>query len=132
MDSLLQSNLACFYKQECIDKLRYHLFPSLPMEVLALDSSLPTNYTKHSTINELINNLMIEQWNVSVTYENYYNHCQPTECSYTIMTRQNVIYIVINLFVIGFFLNIILQFLVLRLVKLIMYWFGKSRINVES
>jgi hypothetical protein len=89
------------------------------MNMTALDSSLPSNYSTNSTIRNLIDNLMIERWNASPIYERYYNECQPTHCTHTVETRNDVLYIVTTLFAIAGGLITVLKFVVPRLVKLI-------------
>jgi hypothetical protein len=37
---------------------------------------------------------MIEQWNSETSYEDYFNECQPDQCSATYVHRGNVIYII--------------------------------------
>jgi hypothetical protein len=119
IESLLQSTLECFYNQQCIDELQVYLSSSPRMDVTALNSSLPSNYSTDSTVQNLVNNLMIEQWNPSSMYERYYNECQPTQCVYNFQTRNNVIYIVTTLFGIVGGLSTVLKFILPRLVKIL-------------
>ncbi len=119
IESLLQSSLECFYNQSCIDKLRAYLPSSAPMKETMLDSSLPSHYFINSTIEDLVDHLMIEQWNASPIYEKYYNGCQPTQCTYTDETRNDVLYIVTTLFGIVGGLITVLKFIVPRLVKIL-------------
>ncbi len=119
IESLLQSTLECFYDQNCIDALQVSFSSSSPMKVSALNSSLPSSYSEHSTIKDLVDNLMIEQWNASPIYEKYYNQCQPTRCTYTVKTRNDVIYIVTTLFGIAGGLITALELILPRLVKII-------------
>jgi hypothetical protein len=119
IESLLRSTLKCFYDQNCIDALQVSFSSSSPMKVNALNSSLPSNYSKNSTIKDLVDNLMIEQWNASPIYENYYNQCQPARCTYTVKTRNDVIYIVTTLFGIAGGLTTVLKLIIPRLVKII-------------
>ena len=37
---------------------------------------------------------MIEQWNYQTSYQDYFNQCQPDECSVTYVHRGNVPYII--------------------------------------
>jgi SNF family Na+-dependent transporter len=37
---------------------------------------------------------MIEQWNNETFYQNYFNQCQPDECSATYVNRGNILYII--------------------------------------
>ncbi len=118
IESLLQSTLECFFNQQCIDQLQGYISPSSSMMVTALDLSLPSLYSTNSTIQELVDSLMIEQWNVSVNYEKYYNECRPIQCIYTFETRNDLIYIVTTLFAIAGGLTTVLKFILPRLMKL--------------
>ncbi len=117
IESLLQSSLKCFYDQWCIDKVESYIV-SVPMTVVALDESVPSLYSVDSTIQELVDNLMIEEWNVLMMYETYYNECQPIQCSYKVARKNDVIYIVTTLFGIAGGLTTTLKLIVPRLVKL--------------
>jgi hypothetical protein len=119
IESLLQSTLECFYNQQCIDGLQRQISSSPSVSVTALDKSLPSVYFMDSTIGELLNNLMIEQWNVSPIFENYYNACHPIKCTYTLEMNNNLIYIITTLFGIAGGLITVLQFVVPQLVKLV-------------
>jgi hypothetical protein len=61
---------------------------------------------------------MIEEWNVLMMYETYYNECQPIQCSYKVARKNDVIYIVTTLFGIAGGLTTTLKLIVPRLVKL--------------
>jgi hypothetical protein len=87
--------------------------------VTALNESLPSVYLKNSTIKELLDNLMIEQWNFLSIFEKYYNQCKPIKCIYTFETNNDIIYIVTILSGIVGGLNTVLIFIVPRLVKLV-------------
>jgi hypothetical protein len=120
IESLLQSNLECFYNQQCIDHLRVYIAPSWSMKnVTALDSSLPSNYSKTSTIKDLVDSLMIETWKPSTMYDRYYNECQPTQCTYSVETRNDAIYIITTLFGIVGGLITVLKLIVPRLVRIL-------------
>jgi hypothetical protein len=43
------------------------------MTITALDTSLSSRFLKNSTIEDLLDELMIEEWNPSIMYENYFN-----------------------------------------------------------
>jgi hypothetical protein len=130
IESLLQSTLECFYSQQCIDKLQRYLNSSSSINVRALDESLPSVYSVNSTIQKLVDNLMIELWNVSTIYERYYTECQPTQCTYTLQRRNDVIYIFTILFEIAGGLTTALELIMPRLVKIIMYCIRKRTIRV--
>ena len=129
VESLFQSNFECFYDQECVDKFK-SCFPSLSsMNVTALDASL-TSYPKNSTIKYLIDNLMIEQWNNVTVFEDYYNECQPMQCTYTFETHHDIVYIFTTLFGIVGGLATILELVVPRSLKIIAYCIRKRRTRI--
>ncbi len=118
VDSLLQSTLECFYHQRCIDELKSNLSSLSSINLAALDASL-SNYSENSTIKKLVDNLMIEQWSVSHIFKNYYNECQPIQCTYTLETNNDVIYIFTTLFGIAGGLTTVLRLILPRLIGLI-------------
>jgi hypothetical protein len=127
--SLLQSNLECFYDQDCVDKLKSYFLSSSSMNVAALDESL-SKYSKNSTIQELVDNLMIEQWNAPPIFEKYYNECLPMQCTYTFETKNDVIYIFTTLFGIVGGLTTVLKLLIPRLVNIIVCCIRKQRTRI--
>jgi hypothetical protein len=116
---LFQSTLECFYNQQCIDEIiNYRYFPP-SISVQPLDLSLFSQYSPTSTVQEIINNLMIDYWNASPIYERYYNECQPIQCIYTYETRNDLIYIVTTLFGIAGGLTTVLKLILPRLINLL-------------
>ena len=94
IEALLQSDLQCFYDQTCIDNLQSYFQVSSIMNVTALDMSLSNHFLENATIESVLNELMVEEWNSSSMYDKYYNECQPKQCSYTRTTKNSAIYIV--------------------------------------
>ncbi len=129
IESLLQSSLECFYDQQCIDTLRRYLMSSSSVNVIPLDASF-SRYSENSTVKELVENLMIEEWWTRTIFENYYNECQPIQCTYTLETNHEVVYIFTTLFGIAGGLVTILELVVPRLVSVIMYFIRKHRARV--
>ncbi|CAF1545316.1 unnamed protein product [Adineta steineri] len=97
VESLLQSNLQCFYNQTCINKVVSYFVTHPLMNTTALNNSLPSQFLPNSTLKEVINEIMVEQFIPSIIYNSYYNACQPTECTYTYQTKNSIIYIVTTL-----------------------------------
>jgi beta-lactamase regulating signal transducer with metallopeptidase domain len=64
------------------------------MNITALDISLSSHFLENSTIEDLLDELMVEKWNSSIMYEDYFNECKPTQCTYTHQSKNNAIYIV--------------------------------------
>ncbi|CAF3963028.1 unnamed protein product, partial [Adineta steineri] len=97
IESLLQSSLQCFYDQACVDNLKIYLGSPTFINVTALDISLSSQFLENSTVADVLEQLMIEEWKNSSMYENYYGECQPSRCSYTVTSKNSVIYIVTTL-----------------------------------
>ncbi|CAF4289257.1 unnamed protein product, partial [Rotaria sordida] len=76
LESILQTKLYCFYDQNCIDSNGN--FRSLNMSTLE-----KSQFNLNSTIKSILNNLMIEEYKSNLSYENYFNQCQPLSCSYS-------------------------------------------------
>ena len=125
IEALLQSDLQCFYNQTCIDNLQSYFQVSSIMNVTALDMSLSNHFLENATIESILNELMVEEWNSSSMYDKYYNECQPKQCSYTRTTKNSAIYIVTT--VIGLIggLITVLKLVVPRLVEFIMFGIKK-------
>jgi len=88
------------------------------MNIPALDASLSSRFLENSTIEDLLDELMIEEWNSSILYDNYFNECEPTECTYTHQTKKSIIYIVTTIIGLIGGLTTALQLVVPRLVML--------------
>lgn len=112
VNSVLRSSLMCWYNESCINNL-YSLFQTAGIENIphanALDPQFPSQYAPNTSVDTIFNELMIEKWNSSVSYQNFYKKCNPTYCSYSYERRANIIYIITT--IIGLFggLNIVFR-----------------------
>ena len=97
LQSLLQSSLECFYDQMCFDQLKVALSRNFSSNATILNAKAPSVYLKNTTVGDIVDELMIEAWNWTVLYDKYYEACQPSECRYTVKTRNAAIYIVTTL-----------------------------------
>jgi hypothetical protein len=119
VEALLQSTLECFYDEICANQFRPTAVSSIIDYFTSLDPSLPSEYSVNSTIQELLNGLMIEEWNLSITYNTYYNECQPIICTYTYETKNGIVYIITVLLGLVGGLITALEFVVPILVKFV-------------
>lgn len=62
------------------------------MNVTKLDSSLLIKFIESSTVQEITDELMVEQWNSSIMYDNYYNECQLSQFTSSCTIRNSAIY----------------------------------------
>ncbi|CAF4102018.1 unnamed protein product [Adineta steineri] len=127
IESLLQSDLQCFYNQTCINKLQSYFQDSSFMNVTALDISLSNQFLENTTVADILDQLMVEEWKNSSIYENYYNECQPSYCSYTVTTKNSALYIITTLIGLVGGLITVLKFIVPYLVKFIMFCIKKCK-----
>lgn len=97
-EAVLQSSLKCFYNQTCVDLFLPHLRGSSSLDVTALDPSLLVRFSIQSTVQELVNKLVVETWNFSSSFDNYCTECQPTQCIYTVVMRNSALTVVTTLF----------------------------------
>ncbi|CAF1062098.1 unnamed protein product [Adineta steineri] len=96
-ESLLQSTLECLYNITCINQLK-SMYTHSNMTFNPLSDTLSS---RNTTVQSIVNNLLIERWETEVVYENYYATCDPLWCTYTFDEQISPIYtitIIIGLF----------------------------------
>jgi hypothetical protein len=116
-EALFQSDLRCFYDELCLQQLMNSLNLSNNTS-----SSLPNStsiYQVTTTLQEIISNLMLEQWNNQTFYQDYFNQCQPDACTVTYVRRGNVPYIITTMTGLIGGLTKVYMFVVPLLVKII-------------
>jgi hypothetical protein len=87
------------------------------MNTTVLDRTAIAYFTPESTVGAILDKLMVDAWNWSAVYADYFAACQPKECTYTVTGRNDAIYIVTT--VVGLIggLVTVLKFMVPRLVS---------------
>ena len=110
LESILQTKLECFYAENCIDANGN--FTRLNLSTLE-----QSQFNLHSTIESILTKLMIEEIKSYLTYENYFNQCQPLSCSYSYIKRHDVTQTIISLISLYGGLAIITGCLAIFLVK---------------
>ena len=114
-DSLLSSTMECFFDQLCIDKIKSYMDPSYDLyDALQPLNTItePSQYDSSTRIETLVNNLFIEAWNPSYSYEKYYGHCQPLYCSYTVEKKSDILFVITRLTGLYGGLSTILKYLI--------------------
>ncbi|CAF0789948.1 unnamed protein product [Adineta steineri] len=90
IDFLLLSTLQCFYTDSnCINQLLYYINKTSSTN----DSNLyahpliynqtSTRFPPNTSVSSIVEEMMIEQWNTSLLFSDYYEACAPTYCTYT-------------------------------------------------
>ena len=91
------------------------------------NSSFLNVYSNNSTVQDLVDQLMIDTWNSSTMYNQYYNECQPAQCTYSYETRNDLVFIITTLIGLVGGLTTSLKIVIPRLVKLIRDFLLKRR-----
>jgi len=92
MDSLLLSNMECFYmNSSCFStivnytKITYESeneYPPWPNPNTLVHNSTLTRFDRNTSISLLAKEMMLEQWNPLYSYDSFYQLCSPTYCMY--------------------------------------------------
>ena len=113
IDGLGMSTLECFFSSECIATiisfLEYYtqldgsppvnFTPPIaqPSVLPPMDRSTPSRFPLTTPIGTTIDELFIEQWNNTSSYEKYLAACASTECRYEYVRRNSLLYVVTSL-----------------------------------
>ena len=93
IEALLVSTFECFYDEQCFTNLTFKINSTLTLNATILNQSLSTKFKKNSTVGEMINELMVEQWKSNITFIKYYDECEPSQCTYSTKTNNDASYI---------------------------------------
>lgn len=121
MDATLASTLECYYDQSCLSLL--HL--SLSTSIHPLSDAINKYFTRKSTIQTLLNRIMIDEITNDVQFDSFYSQCIPSYCFYSYAHRFDVLFVATT--IIGIFggVSFVLRIVAKLLAVLILRW--KSR-----
>ncbi|CAF4613187.1 unnamed protein product [Rotaria sp. Silwood2] len=103
IESILHSSLSCFFSISCMTDLMAatglgDLSSGGLQEIITISplqfSSSTSTFRINDTIETLVYRLFIDYWSSEISYEQYYNACAPTHCTYLYEKRLNVLYAV--------------------------------------
>ncbi|CAF1183739.1 unnamed protein product [Rotaria magnacalcarata] len=97
LEALLQSCLECFFDPICFDSLISYLNSTVIWNGTVMNRTAPSRFLTTSTVGDILDELMIEIWNWTLTFDDYFEECRPIACSYTVTTRNDVVNIVTTL-----------------------------------
>lgn len=117
LEALLQSDFRCFFDESCFDTLIFHLDRGFSPNARVLNASALLRFYPNSTVRDILDKLMLEEWRMVTLYETYFNTCQPIECKYSFQTRNDLIYIVTTLFGLVGGISTVLKLIVPRLIS---------------
>lgn len=125
-ETLLRSTLECFYNASCIFLIQAYgriIFQGLPgrANVTAMNASIPSRYASNVMIQNMVDLLFVEQWQVDKSYSAFYRRCSPSYCSYAIEERNSPLFILSR--VLGLYggLTISLRFIIPHLIRLVLH-----------
>ena len=109
LKSLLLSTLQCFYSDsDCLSIVLKYIKQIYEFNVKESDwfdvqpliyNPELSRFPPNTTIFDIIQNVTIEQWTVSFSYENFYYTCAPSNCIYTIYTHRRSLIEIIIIFI---------------------------------
>ena len=97
IDSLLLSTLECFYSNSNCSLIIKNYIRDAYIQTTAYPLSFdirsliydPTvnRFAPNISIEMIVKHMMIERWNISISYDNYYEICAPNYCTYSYSIR---------------------------------------------
>ena len=130
LQSFHVSDLRCFYDQHCVDTLlsMYNVdMPSrlpLPRTILninILNSSTPSQFSPNTTILSILEQMAVDEWNITPNFELYFNACAPAQCTYTVSQRFDLLYVISTLVGLAGGIMIILRLFISNIARVIVW-----------
>lgn len=96
--ALSGGTLECFYDPVCFNTTAEWI-SSLPQAEWPqpLNSFLPSKYLPNTSISYILNQQMVERWNIVTNFTGYYTACSPIQCTYKLTKRSDFIYVLTTL-----------------------------------
>lgn len=142
---LSMSTLECLYSASCINTIisyfdyytemdgspptNFTLPSVLSLNIDPLNSSMTSRFNPNTTIDTLIYQLFIEQWENASSYENYYAACMPSECRYEYSQQNGILYVITAILSLYGGLTVSLKFLIWNVIRL--YYLMKAYLRVR-
>ncbi|CAF1532558.1 unnamed protein product [Adineta ricciae] len=127
VDLVLRSSMICWFKKGCLTRLQILADISKFVSVKALDPKLPSRYSSDSLIERIFDEMMVEDWNYSYSYEQFYHKCRPKSCSVTYERKRNILYIITFILSLIGGVNITLRMISPFIIKIIMKIIAKVK-----
>lgn len=134
MHGLRMSTLECFYSFDCIrtvlsyldyfmstdgsPPLNFTIPQELPITIAPLDAAIVLRFLPNTSVDTLINEVFVEQWNKTSSYGDYFKMCAPTMCRYEYMQRRDALFITTYLLGLYGGLTVSLRFISWRTMQL--------------
>ena len=132
IEALRLSSLECFYDRSCLTRLLTSMGFSSIDNATTLDRHRAIHLDPNATVGSMADEMMIESWNWSISHRSYYEKCHPDHCTYSVIGRHDLIYIVTTVFGLIGGVETVLRFLVPKLVSLLfkcLHRYGRRAAN---
>ncbi|CAF4700212.1 unnamed protein product, partial [Rotaria sp. Silwood2] len=106
VDGTLASTLECYYNQSCLSLLH----GSLSINVAPLSNTVNVQFSSNSTVQSLVEQLMINDLKIDIAFDLFYNYCRPLVCYYYYSNRFDVIFILTTIAGVFSILSSVLRF----------------------
>ncbi|CAF1386151.1 unnamed protein product, partial [Adineta steineri] len=116
--TLLSSTLECLYNQTCVKKLISYFPTSKEFKAMIINNE--SLYEPTSTVQSIIDNLMIENWTMNISYDKYYSECAPSSCTYLKISRRDFVHVLKKLISLLSSLTLILRLIIPLVIGFIM------------
>ncbi|CAF4138063.1 unnamed protein product [Adineta steineri] len=91
-----------------------------------------SRYNVTTSVQEIIDNLMIEEWNNETSFKFYYKQCNPYLCSYSYNVKGDISYVIAITFGLIGGLTTILKIIIPFIVLMIRRWRQKRKIGIDQ
>lgn len=126
-DAALASSLECFFKSWCLSLIQNHLSINFTPDLLSGQS----RFAQDTTLQTLIDELMIEQLRTTIDFSAYYAQCNPFYCTYSYSRRFDTQFIFILIASAFSGVSVVLRLISPFLIKLLfMIYDWKTKRNV--
>lgn len=93
IDTFFLSTLECFYSNCCLSVLYFAIhqlydplntnIPLVEVKPLLSDVRPSSRFPPNTSLESITEQMMIEEWNLSYSFGQYYNSCAPSSCTYS-------------------------------------------------
>ncbi|CAF4467262.1 unnamed protein product, partial [Rotaria sp. Silwood2] len=89
-----------------------------------------SQFNLNSTIESILNNLMIEEYKSDISYENYFNQCKPSSCSYSYIKTHDITQT--TMFLVSLYGGLVLITRCLAVIFAKIYQYRRNQIDPET
>ena len=84
-----------------------------------LNANVISRFKTSTTVQSMVEQLMLESWSQNVTYESYFNQCAPRYCTYSVIERRDVVFLITLLLGVFGGLSLLLRLLTLWAIQIV-------------